>query len=81
VPLARASAYDYTKAAWEPLRVRAVSGVLRAAIPTSPGYLVGGVVQVRLRASYDDVEVYGAFPELSARAAASRTVTRTFTVG
>ena len=78
---AGASAFDYAKGVWVPLRVRAVSWELRATVPASPGYVVGGALEVRLRAADDGVEVYGTFPDLAARPAAPALVTRTVTDG
>lgn len=60
------SAYDYATGSWARLRARAVDGDLVATVPSAPAYLSGGALEVAVRATAGPVEVYGAFPELSA---------------
>jgi hypothetical protein len=71
--LFKVSAYNYATNAWDALGVRPAGGQLTVPVPDPKRYLgPSGALQVRFAALQQDVEVYGAFPTLSATPTAAR---------
>jgi hypothetical protein len=66
-PVVMVTAYDYLTGRWDALRLKASSGELEARIAPPAHYLgPGNAIEIRIAAEHDGVEVYGAYPTLSA---------------
>ncbi len=66
-PLVAVRAYNYATSHWDALRVKAHKGELLAPVPDAADHLgPGGALEVQVMAAQNGVEVYGAYPTLSA---------------
>ncbi|HXW81251.1 MAG TPA: hypothetical protein VEJ84_17245 [Acidimicrobiales bacterium] len=66
-PIVRVTAYNYLTSRWDTLPLRVSSGELQARIAPPARYVgPGNAVEIRIVAEQDGVEVYGAYPTLSA---------------
>lgn len=62
----RVSVYDYTRQRWDTQPAKVMSGTVEVDVVHPRPYLVGGALQLRVRAIVDGVDVYGDFPTVSA---------------